>query len=177
MADPADMAPLDSGAKRNDPSRKAALPVTTTPKESLMDLRQLTPDLAVSAQILPEDLPALAEAGFRVLINNRPDDEVGPDIDHTAMQAAAEAAGFSYVYNPFSPGHITPGMITQQTEALELAGPKLAYCRSGNRSTVLWALSRAGHEPTEDLLATAAKAGYDLSGVRPLIESLAAQND
>ena len=58
-----------------------------------MDLRQLTPDLAVSAQILPEDLPALAEAGFRVLINNRPDEEVGPDMDHAAMRAAAEAAG------------------------------------------------------------------------------------
>lgn len=142
-----------------------------------MDLRQLTPDLAVSAQILPEDLPALAEAGFRVLINNRPDDEVGPDIDHAAMAEAAGAAGLAYVFNPFTPGQITPQMISTQAEALALAGPKLAYCRSGNRSTVLWALSRAGQEPVEDLLATAARAGYDLSGLRPLIESLASSED
>lgn len=142
-----------------------------------MDLRQLTPDLAVSAQILPEDLPALAEAGFRVLINNRPDDEVGPGIDHAAMRAAAEAAGLAYVFNPFIPGQITPAMISTQAEALALNGPKLAYCRSGNRSTVLWALSRAGHEPVADLLQTAQRAGYDLSGVRPLIESLAAAED
>ena len=54
-----------------------------------MDLRQLTPDLAVSPQILPEDLPALAEAGFRVLINNRPDAEVGPAENDAAMRAAA----------------------------------------------------------------------------------------
>lgn len=141
-----------------------------------MDLRQLTPDLAVAAQILPQDLPALAQAGFRVLINNRPDDEVGPEADHAAMRAAAEAAGMIYVFNPFTPGMITPEMILAQADALAAPGPKLAYCRSGNRSTVLWALSRAGHEPVQDLLETAAKAGYDLSGVRPLIESLAAQN-
>ena len=57
-----------------------------------MDLRQLTPDLAVTPQIQPEDLPALAEAGFRVLINNRPDSEVGPGDDDAALRAAAEAA-------------------------------------------------------------------------------------
>ncbi|WP_347266573.1 TIGR01244 family sulfur transferase [Paracoccus sp. (in: a-proteobacteria)] len=138
-----------------------------------MDLRQLTPDLAVAPQILPEDLPALAEAGFRVLINNRPDAEVGPDEDHAAMRAAAEAAGLSYHFNPFIPGQITPEMISAQAQALSAPGPKVAYCRSGNRSAVLWALTRAGQEPTENLLATAAKAGYDLSGIRALIEALA----
>lgn len=138
-----------------------------------MDLRQLTPDLAVSPQILPEELPALAEAGFRVLINNRPDDEVGAAEDSAAMRAAAEAAGLSYHYIPFRPGQITPEMIAAQAEALAQPGPKAAYCRSGNRSTVLWALTRAGQEPAENLLSTAAQAGYDLAGIRPLIESLA----
>ncbi len=140
-----------------------------------MDLRQLTPDLAVAPQILPKDLPALAGAGFRTLINNRPDDEVGPDLDHAAMRAAAEAAGMRYIFNPFTPGQITPEMISAQAEALAAPGPKLAYCRSGNRSTVLWALTRAGEEPVSVLIETAAKAGYDISGLRPLIESLAAR--
>ncbi|MFC3568475.1 TIGR01244 family sulfur transferase [Paracoccus sp. TOH] len=139
-----------------------------------MDLRQLTPDLAVSAQIQPEDLPALAEAGFRVLINNRPDDEVGPGEDDETMRQAAEAAGIRYFFNPFTPGRITPDLISAQAEALSAPGPKLAYCRSGNRSTVLWALAQAGQEPVADLIETAARAGYDLSGMRPLIESLAA---
>jgi len=141
-----------------------------------MDLRQLTPDLAVSAQIRPEDLPALAEAGFRMLINNRPDDETAPGEDDEAMRAAAEAAGMEYRYNPFTPGQITPEMISAQAEALAAPGPKLAYCRSGNRSTVLWALARAGQEPVADLIETAARAGYDLSGIRPLLESLARRN-
>lgn len=138
-----------------------------------MDLRQLTPDLSVSPQVQPEDLQALAQAGFRVLINNRPDAEVGPDTDSTAMRAAAEAAGMEYREIPFVPGELTPDMVEAQAEALALPGRKLAYCRSGNRSTVLWALTRAGLEPTETLLDAAAGAGYDLSGVRGLIESLA----
>ncbi|MTH63609.1 TIGR01244 family sulfur transferase [Paracoccus shanxieyensis] len=139
-----------------------------------MDLRELSPELSVSGQILPEDIAALADAGFRVIINNRPDAEVGPDMDSHAMRAAAEAAGLDYREIPFTPGQVTPEMVEAQADALALPGRKLAYCRSGNRSTVLWALSEAGHQPTDDLLGTAAQAGYDLSGIRPMIESLAA---
>lgn len=138
-----------------------------------MDLRELTPELSVSGQILPQELASLAEEGFTVLINNRPDAEVGPDEDSIAMRAAADAAGMAYREIPFVPGQISPDMIEAQAEALALPGRKIAYCRSGNRSTVLWALTQAGDVPSGDLLETAAKAGYDLSGIRPLIDSLA----
>lgn len=138
-----------------------------------MDLRQLSPDLAVSPQILPEDVPLLAEAGFKVLVNNRPDDEVGPEIDHDAMARAAADAGMSYHYLPFHPGQITPELISGFAEATAGRGPVIAYCRSGNRCTVLWALNQAGKRPEAEILDTAAKAGYDLTGIRPLIASLA----
>ena len=110
-----------------------------------------------------------------MLINNRPDAEVGPAENDAAMRAAAAAAGMEYHHNPFTPGQITPEMIAAQTAALASPGPKVAYCRSGNRSTVLWALSRAGLEPADGLIQTAAQAGYDISGMRPLIESLASR--
>lgn len=138
-----------------------------------MDLRHITPELSVSPQILPHELASLAHDGYRVLINNRPDAEVGPDEDGDAMRAAAEAAGMAYRAVPFTPGQITPEMIDEQAQALALPGRKVAYCRSGNRSTVLWALTRAGAEPADDLIETAAKAGYDISGIAPLIHALA----
>ena len=138
-----------------------------------MDLRQLTPDLAVSGQIVPDDIPTLAAAGFRVLINNRPDTEVEPGQDSATMGRLAREAGMDYFHIPFRPGEITPQMIAEFAQALGSLGPKVAYCRSGNRSTVLWALSQARHIPESELLETAARAGYDLSGVRPLIQSLA----
>ncbi|ODT60040.1 MULTISPECIES: TIGR01244 family sulfur transferase [Paracoccus] len=140
-----------------------------------MDLRQITPDLAVSPQIMPEDVPVLAQAGFKVLVNNRPDDEVGPDIDHDAMAMAAEQAGMRYHYLPFHPGQITPQLIAEFGAATAGQGPVIAYCRSGNRSTVLWALNQAGRLPEDEILRIAADAGFDLSGVSPLIASLASR--
>lgn len=141
-----------------------------------MDLRQLTPDLAVSPQIQPQDVSALAEAGFRVLVNNRPDDEVEADIDHVVMQAAAQAAGMRYHYLPFTPGQITPDLINGFAQATAAGGPVIAYCRSGNRCTVLWALTQAGRRSENEIMQTGARAGYDLSGILPIISSLAGRN-
>ncbi|MFV0386905.1 TIGR01244 family sulfur transferase [Paracoccus sp. (in: a-proteobacteria)] len=138
-----------------------------------MDLRQLTPDLAVSPQIMPADVPQLAEAGFKVLINNRPDSEVEPAIDHEVMARAAEAVGMRYHYLPFQPGQITPDLISGFADATVGRDPVIAYCRSGNRCTVLWALTQAGKRPEAEIFGIAAQAGYDLSPVQPLITSLA----
>ncbi|RNF35807.1 TIGR01244 family sulfur transferase [Paracoccus methylarcula] len=138
-----------------------------------MDLRQLSPGLAVSPQILPEEVSRLAEAGFKVLVNNRPDEEIEPEIDHEAMASVAEAAGMAYHYLPFHPGQITPALISDFAAAISGQSPVIAYCRSGNRCTVLWALTQAGKRPESEILETAAKAGYDLSSIRPLLASLA----
>lgn len=138
-----------------------------------MDLRQLSPSLAVSPQIMPEDVAQLAEAGFKVLVNNRPDPEIGAEIDHEVMAQAAAAVGMDYYYLPFFPGQITPQLITDFAQATAGRGPIIAYCRSGHRCTVLWALSQAGKRPQAELQEVALNAGYDLTPVLPLIESLA----
>ncbi|MCF3974467.1 TIGR01244 family sulfur transferase [Paracoccus salsus] len=140
-----------------------------------MDLRQLSPTLAVSPQICPEDVAELAAAGFKVLVNNRPDQEVDARIDHEAISKAAEAAGMTYHYLPFHPGEITPQLITEFSHATAGRGPVVAYCRSGHRSTVLWALSQAGKRPDVEILDAASKAGYDLTPVQPLLASLASR--
>lgn len=138
-----------------------------------MDLRQLTPAIAVSPQIQPADVAELAAAGFRVLVNNRPDQEIDAQIDHHAMAKAAADAGLAYHYLPFLPGQVTPQLITDFAQATAGRGPVIAYCRSGHRCTVLWALSQAGKRPEAEILTIATEAGYDLSPVRPLIVSLA----
>ena len=134
-----------------------------------MDLRQLTPDLAVAPQIDPDELRALAQAGFRVLIDNRPDAEIGSEHSSARMAEAAAAAGLDFHYIPFTPGQVTPQMVQQFAEALASGGPALAYCRSGTRSATLWALTQTGQRPAGEILRTAADAGYDLSHVAPLL--------
>lgn len=137
-----------------------------------MDLRQLTPNLAVSPQIALDDVPVLARSGFRTLVNNRPDAEDGA-IDHDLFAKAAAEAGMAYHYLPFTPGQVTPDLIQGFAAALEGDKPAVAFCRSGTRSTILWALTQAGRQSEDELLRTAADAGYDLSGIVPLMRSLA----
>ncbi|MDO5658078.1 MAG: TIGR01244 family sulfur transferase [Paracoccus sp. (in: a-proteobacteria)] len=137
-----------------------------------MDSTRLTDDLTVAPQIRPEDMAKIAALGFRIVINNRPDGEIEPELHSARMAEAARAAGMDYVHIPYIPGHITQEMLDETRAALTTA-PAFAYCRSGNRSTVLWGLAQAGQQPVADIVETAARAGYDISGFAPLIERLA----
>jgi len=142
-----------------------------------MDIRRLTDRYAVAPQLDPQDMAALAEQGFTTVICNRPDDEVGPDHASDAMAEAARAAGLDFVLNPVSNGGMGPAQITAQAEALAKAdGPTLAYCRSGTRSTFVWAFGVAPVMPVEDIVARAGEAGYDLSPVVPQLRALAGQS-
>ncbi|MGR3452671.1 TIGR01244 family sulfur transferase [Pseudooceanicola sp.] len=139
-----------------------------------MDIRPVTPRYAVSPQIAPEDVAAIKEAGFTRIICNRPDAENPPEFQAAAVEAAAREAGIDFVNIPLTYPTMTPERIAEQMAAIEdTAGPVLAYCASGTRCTTIWALGRAtGGEAPDALLETAAKAGYDLSQLRPRLDEL-----
>lgn len=138
-----------------------------------MDLRTLTPDFAVAPQIALDDIAEAARLGFRTLINNRPEEEVEAGLNAT-LQAAAAAAGLSYVHLPYYPGELTPDLIAGFEQALAAAeAPVLAWCRSGTRSSHLWALSQAGQRPLVEIFQIAQNAGYDLSGLVPMLRAKA----
>ena len=141
-----------------------------------MDIRSLTDSYAVSPQISLGDLAAIKAAGFTTVIDNRPDGEIPGELHAAAMQAAAEALGLTFVINPVIGGALTLENVVAQKAALESAsGPVLAYCASGNRSSVVWALAHAGKRPTDELIAIPARFGYQLEGLRGQIEALARQ--
>jgi uncharacterized protein (TIGR01244 family) len=141
--------------------------------------RPLSPQFAVSPQI---DVAAVAEAaakGFALIVNNRPDGEEPSAAQGNAIAAAAEAAGIGYVAIPVGNG----GFGSEQIDALALAirecdGPILAYCRSGTRSTYLWALANARDgADVEPMIAAAASQGYDISGLRPTLAAMQAESE
>lgn len=143
-----------------------------------MDIRPLTETYAVSPQIAPEDLPAIKAAGYATIIDNRPDGEIPVEWQTEVMRAAAEAAGLEFIANPVIGGALTMENVAAQGAAIAAAkGPILAYCASGNRSSVVWALSQAGQRPTEELIDLPARHGYQLAHLAPQIEALAAQKD
>lgn len=139
-----------------------------------MDIRHLTEDYAVSPQITPEDVVALRAAGFTTVICNRPDAEIPTELQAEAVRAAAVAAGLAFVDNPVIGGAISDANAADQGAAIAAAkGPVLAYCASGNRSSIVWALSQAGRVATDDLIATAARWGYNLEPYRARIDAAA----
>jgi uncharacterized protein (TIGR01244 family) len=141
-----------------------------------MDIRQITPDYAVSPQIAPEDVAEIKAAGITTVICNRPDGEIPPEVRSDRIRAAVEAAGMTFVENPVVGGALTMDNVAAQGDAIaDAPGPVLAYCASGNRSSIVWALSQAGARPTDELIALPARYGYQLEGLRDQIEALAAR--
>jgi sulfide:quinone oxidoreductase len=134
-------------------------------------LKRLTPFLAVAAQMQPADMGSLAAAGFRSVINNRPDGEGEGQPTSAEMRAAAQASGLDYHHLPVVSGQIGEGDVAAFAELLaQVRGPVLAFCRTGTRSTSLWALSEAHHLDPLTLLETARANGYDLSGLSQRLE-------
>jgi uncharacterized protein (TIGR01244 family) len=139
-----------------------------------MDIRPIAEGYAVTPQIEPADVPAIAAQGFTTVVCNRPDPEVPHELSSAVIRAAVEAAGLRFIDNPMAGGALTMDHITTQRETLDQAdGPVLAYCASGNRSTILWALANAGRQPTDDLIAAGARYGYQVPQFRDLIDRLA----
>jgi uncharacterized protein (TIGR01244 family) len=133
--------------------------------------RKLDDSISVAGQIAPEDIAEAARQGFTFVINNRPDGEAPGQPTGAEMEAAAKAAGLGYAAVPITHAGFTEQQVVAMGDALGAApGPVLAFCRSGTRSTLVWALARARAGDSPDELATkAAGAGYDLSPIRSLL--------
>jgi uncharacterized protein (TIGR01244 family) len=122
------------------------------------------------------DVEEAKALGVTLVINNRPDHESPDQPEGTEIEAAARAAGMAYAAIPVTHAGFSTGQLDAMEKALsEAQGKVLAFCRSGTRSTLLWALTRArAGDNCDKLSATAAKAGYDLSPVRPMMDALSA---
>lgn len=143
-----------------------------------MAFRKLTEQVRVSPQISAADVGVAADQGISLIINNRPDDESDDQPPGSAIAAAAQAAGLDYVAIPVTHSGFSEPQVEAMVAAMaKAAGPVLAYCRSGTRSTLLWALAEASQGGDPDAITNlAAKAGYDANPVRPLMDMLRARH-
>jgi uncharacterized protein (TIGR01244 family) len=139
--------------------------------------RKIDDRTLVSPQIEVEDVATAKALGVALIVNNRPEGESADQTPGEAIAAAAQAAGIAYVAIPVTHSGFSMNQVTALDAALRQAGdaPVLAYCRSGTRSTLLWALTqaRAGVSP-DTIAAKAADAGYDVSPIRAQLDILAA---
>ena len=129
-------------------------------------IKKLTDEISVAPQIKPSELAELAAQGFRSIICNRPDGEGADQPLFSEVERAAASLGLVTRYIP-----VKTGMVSDEEAAAfgslleELPKPVLAYCRSGTRSTALWALSQAGQRPASEIVEIARSADFDVTGV------------
>jgi uncharacterized protein (TIGR01244 family) len=140
--------------------------------------RKIDDKTYASPQITVDDITEASALGIGLIVNNRPEDESDDQTPGAEIETAASAAGIAYVAIPVTHAGFSMPQVEAMEAALAAAGdkPVLAYCRSGTRSTLLWALAQARlGAPLEAIVTGAAGAGYDVSPIRAQLDFLAAQ--
>lgn len=134
-------------------------------------IKKLTPFLHVTTQISAGDVGVAAALGFRSIVNNRPDQEGEGQPASADLAEACARSGLGYVHVPVISGQVSDDDVAKFTQALtEIKGPVLAFCRTGTRSTTLWALAESFRLDPDVVLKTAAEAGYDISALRARLD-------
>jgi len=133
-----------------------------------MDIRKIDDTISVTPQIRVDDVAEAARLGFKTLVANRPDHEEPGQPSMADIEAAAKEHGLEWVYMPVESGNITDEDVDRFAPMIRgAAKPVLAFCRSGTRCTILWALSAARSNPAREIFTKARNAGYDISGLAP----------
>jgi uncharacterized protein (TIGR01244 family) len=139
-----------------------------------MTNKPLAPGISVTTQVTPDAIAAAKAAGFRTIINNRPDQEEPGQPSSAELEAKARVMGIEYHHIPVVPGQYSDTQIDAFRDAMGGCDkPALAFCKSGMRATSLWALAQAGKLTPAEILRQAAACGYDLAPLLPRIEARA----
>ena len=128
-----------------------------------MMLNKIIDDYVVSDQITEEDIETLKSAGFKTIFCHRPDNEEQNQIPVKTIQSRVSKSGLNFVHQPVIGGQISQDDIDQFSDYYdESEKPIFAYCRTGTRSSMLWALSESGKRSKDEILKLTTAAGYNL---------------
>jgi len=138
-------------------------------------LTEIAPGLFAAAQVDRAAIQEIAASGARTLINNRPDGEEPGQLPAEQARAEAEKLGLTYIHIPVTSSSIALGDVEAMQRALATAPkPVVMHCRSGTRSTLLWAAGEAlaGRRDTGELVADAAEKGFQIASLPDLVARL-----
>ena len=129
----------------------------------MTEIVHLTPEFAVASQIMARDVTVIAALGFRAIVAVRPDGESSADPQADCVARLARAEGLAFRYAPATAHDLLePGTVSRFEAAVKgLEGPVLAYCKSGTRAAIVWALAAARYHPVACVGEALRKAGVD----------------
>ncbi len=137
----------------------------------------ITPNFAVAGQLDAEDFPEIAQLGFDIVVNNRPDGEEDGQLSSAAAADHAQRSGLGYRHIPSGKLDLFSDPVVDAAEtaiAGANGGKVLAYCRSGTRSAIVWAAASARGLPVDEVLSLLSAAGFDFEFLRDELEEQAA---
>lgn len=129
------------------------------------NFKSLTDDVMVSPQISLSQIDSIIASGIKTVVCHRPDSELSSvEPDHTQVEDALAQHGIAFFYQPVQQ-LAQPDIQQFATLLREQSAPLLAYCASGTRSTLLWALSQVliENQSRDDVVKSAYAAGYDIA--------------
>ncbi|MEO6113580.1 MAG: TIGR01244 family sulfur transferase [Sphingomicrobium sp.] len=136
-----------------------------------MNIKTLAPDLSVMPQVSQTDIADLARRGFKSIIGNRPDGEAPDQPTWSAIATTVHSHGMEARHIPVVASQINDSDVAAFAAALrDLPTPIAAYCRTGTRAALLWALANEGTQSADERIRIAASQGYDLEQFRARIE-------
>lgn len=141
----------------------------------MVEIHRVSPGFAVAAQLTATDVAMASREGYRIIVCNRPEGEEPGQPSQEEIAAEAARHGLAFIVLPFA-GHPSPDAVAATATLLDGASePILAYCRSGRRSIMAWAMAQAlrGAMTPDELVAAGKTAGYDLAGAREALVALA----
>ena len=136
-----------------------------------MNLKPLTADLSVTPQIEPSEIAELAARGFKSIIGNRPEGETPEQPAWSSLATQAEQHGLAALQVPVTVDQIGAADVERFAQALrDLPKPIAAFCRTGTRAAMLWALANPQGQTADERIRIAADQGFDLESLRGRLE-------
>lgn len=139
-------------------------------------MKHLYENLFVAGQLSENDFQKLKDAGINTVINNRPDNEEPNQLSATAAADLAEQLGMQYHYLPMANGQPMPADLVAKFKAIleDSQAAVLAHCRSGMRSSFIWALGAIseGSVTVDQAIDAASAAGIPLGNARAALEQV-----
>src|SRR5271170_7319674 len=92
-------------------------------------LAELAPGLSAAGGLDRDDIEALAEAGVRTIVNNRPDDEDPGQLPAAEARGIAEAHGIAYHHIPVTGPSLSRADVDAFADLLKTApSPIVVHC-------------------------------------------------
>lgn len=130
-----------------------------------MDIKSVSSQFCATAQVSPDDLSAIAAAGFSTLVCHRPDGEGDDQPTAEALEAAAKEHGIAFHYVPITPGQFDAEKVgAYQALRQNCEGRVLGFCKTGARAVTMDALANSDGLSADERISAAKSAGYDIAG-------------